>query len=365
MEQVDVAVVGGGVVGLAVACQVAARGRSTCLLDRHPRPGMEASTHNSGVIHAGIYYPDGSLKARLCVEGREALYEFCVEHAIPHRRCGKLIVCTDETQVPDLERLVDTGKTNGVDDLLLVGPQFVRAREPAFNVHAAVWSPSTGIVESEALVKTLTGLASSRDVSLLPSTRVLGGEPADEGIVLHTPRERILARCVVNAAGLHADDLSTMLGGESFTIYPVRGEYAELVPSARHLVNGLVYPLPERSGHGLGVHFTRTSWGSVTLGPTSRYQTDKDDYERDRLSLDVFHKSARRLLPQLGDTDLRPGGTGIRAKACPPDEPFADFIIRHDANVPGLIHAAGIDSPGLTSCLAIARRVSRLVDETR
>lgn len=363
MEQVDVAIVGGGVVGLAAACAVARRGRSACVLEQRPRPGMESSTHNSGVIHAGIYYPPDSLKARLCVEGRDALYRFCARHDVPHARCGKLIACRRLEEVPDLESLARRGRANGAGDLAVVDRGFIRRREPAIDAPAALWSPRTGIVEAEALVRALAALARGREAWLLPGAAVIGGAARAGGIDLQTPRERIGARTVVNAAGLQADRLSAMLGGEAFTIHPVRGDYAELIPRARGLINGLVYPLPERSGQGLGVHFTRTTRGTVTVGPTARYQAARDDYESGRQPLEHFHRAGRRLLPTLALDDLRPGGSGIRARSRPPDEPFADFIIRRDRRVPALVHAAGIDSPGLTACLAIGRLVSDLVEE--
>lgn len=363
MERIDVTVIGGGVVGLATASAVAARGHDTCLVEAKPRLGLEASTHNSGVIHAGIYYPSDSLKARLCRDGRERMYRFCEDHDVPHERCGKLIVADSVADIAALEALSARARQNGVDDVKIVDRAFLRRLEPHVEGVAALWSPSTGIVEAEALVRVLTHDA-RRDTHVLPGTRVTGGTSVSGGIEIHTNHERLLSRVVVNAAGLHADEVSTTLGGEAFTIYPVRGEYAELLPRARHLVTRPVYPLPDRTGHGLGVHLTRTTWGSVILGPTARFQTLKDDYEGDRLPLEHFHESARRLVPELNLNDLRPGSTGIRARPAPATEAFADFIIRTDTQVPGLIHAAGIDSPGLTACLSIAQMIAGLVDRT-
>jgi L-2-hydroxyglutarate oxidase LhgO len=361
METIDVAVIGGGVTGLASARAIAARGFSTCILERHPRPGLDTSTRNSGVIHAGIYYPAGSLKARLCVEGRHAMYEFCAAHRVPHAKTGKLIVANDDQELAAVEALHAKGTANGVEGLRLVGADFVASREPQVHAIGALYSPESGIVDAEALVKALLRLGEAAGVIFLPGTKLLGTTPSDGGISLRTERETIMATQVVNAAGLYADEVSRMVGGETFTIYPCRGEYAEFIPAKRSLVNALVYPPPLASGHGLGVHLLKTVDGSVWLGPTAKYQARKDDYDSDRLPVDAFVEPARRLLKSVSAADMRVAGSGIRAKLHPPEQSFADFLIKRDVVNPRVVQAAGIESPGLTSCLAVGRLVAEII----
>lgn len=355
------AVIGAGVSGLATAAALAARGRSVCVLERHPRAGMDTSTHNSGVIHAGLYYPPGSRKARLCVEGRDRLYSFCAEHGVLHQRCGKLVVAVDDIERDGLAALEATARANDVR-VEAVDATFIRAREPHAAGVAALHSPDTGIVWAEGVVQSLRRLCDRHDAAWLPGAAVVGSERSGPDLIVVSERERITAAVVVNAAGLYADRVSALFGGEGFTIYPARGEYAELAPKRCGLVRGLIYPVPHMPGHSLGVHLVPTPHGSVLIGPTIRYQADPADYERDRQPLENFLEPTQRLLPEVTLEDLRLGGSGIRAKLCPPDRAFADFKIAADALVTNLIHVAGMDSPGLTSCLAVGRHAADIVE---
>jgi glycerol-3-phosphate dehydrogenase len=373
MDRANVVIIGGGVVGCAIARELSTQVEDVFLLEQSPRLGMATSTRNSGVVHSGIYYPPEFLKARLCVEGNRLVKEFCARHGVPHNNCGKLVVAKSESEIPELERLAENGRTNGVEGLRLVGPERIREREPHIAAVAALEVPSTAIVSAEELVKAFARVATEQGASLLTNARVMSLEPRADFITVgiefgeeqSLSQEKVEARCVINSAGLYADDVAALLGNRSYRIYPVRGEYAEVMRSRAYLVNALVYPLPHHDRLSLGVHLTRTLWGTVLVGPTARYVTEKNDYERDRLPLEEFLQGARSLLPELLLEDLRLAYSGLRPKLVPPGEHgMADFVITRDPGCRRAIHLAGIESPGLTSAPAIARLVASLVAET-
>ena len=375
MDRANILIVGGGVVGCAVARAVSERWSDVFLVEQMPKFGMGASTRNSGVIHSGIYYPPGSLKARLCVAGNRMMYEFCAAHKVPHRNCGKLVVAHDARQEAALEQLAANGRANGVEGLRLVDRAAVRAREPHIEASSALEVPSTGIVSAEDLVKTLARMASEKGANLLPRARVVRMEPRADSVAVTLAEggtddpdgpteETIEARCVINCAGLFSDEVAALLGNRKHRIYPVRGEYCELVRAKSYLVNNLVYPLPHAEGLTLGVHLTRTLWGTVLVGPTADYIADKNDYEGNRLPVEEFLRRAKPMLPELEASDLQLAYSGIRAKLVPPDHGgFADFVIERDAAAPRAIQLIGIESPGLTSSLAIAERVATMAAE--
>jgi glycerol-3-phosphate dehydrogenase len=376
MDRVNVIIIGGGVVGCAIAYELSGCIQNVFLVEQSPHLGMATSTRNSGVIHSGIYYPPEFFKARFCVEGNRLSKEFCAAHGVPHKNCGKIVVATEESEIPELEKLAENGRKNGVEGLKLVGPERIHEREPHVRAAAALEVPSTAIVSAEELVKTFARLAVDRGANMLTNARVASLEPGPDCIAVEIElgdpsdgqsltRETVEAHCVVNSAGLYADEVAAMLGNHSYRIYPVRGEYAEVVRTRGDLVNALVYPLPHQDRLSLGVHLTKTLWGTVLVGPTARYVTEKNDYERDRLPLEEFLGDAQGLLPQLRLDDLRLAYSGLRPKLVPPGaKGMADFVITRDPNHPRAIHLAGIESPGLTAAPAIARYVAPLVSET-
>lgn len=358
----NVVIIGGGVIGAAIAAEVSRFADDVFLLEALPRLGLGASTRNSGVIHRGIYYKAGSLKAVHCVRGVPMMYEFCAKHGVPHQRIGKLIVADSEDHLPQLEELIRRAELNGVDDLRIIDRREIQKIEPNIVSPIAIHSPNTGIVEAEELVKTLARLAQSNGAHILTNTKVIGAEVSNGLTAIRTEREEVQARVVINAAGLFSDEVARMFGYDQHTVYPCRGEYAEIIPSRSHIVNGLVYPLPMPTGHGLGVHFTRTTGGTLQIGPNARYRQSKDDYESDRTPLEEHYELAKIMCPSLRLEDLRLSYTGIRPRLTPEHvHTIADWVIEHDPRWPQVIHLIGIESPGLTACLSIGQSVAEMV----
>ena len=372
MEQANVLIIGGGVIGCAIAQALAERWDDVFVVEQNPRLGMATSTRNSGVIHSGIYYPKGSLKARLCVEGNRLDYEFCATHNVPHRHNGKIVVASNAQEESQLAALKKRGEENGVQGLRLIGPAEIRAREPHIRGTAALEVPSAGVLAPEDFVRAFARLATDRGASLVTHARVTALEPAQNSIRATVrigdesvaQNETFEARSVINAAGLYADEIAVMLGNRSWTIYPVRGEYCEIRGPRAFLVQNLVYPMPHVHGLSLGLHFTKTLWGTVLLGPTATYVNGKENYERARLPIRDFVTSAKVLLPEIEQPDLQLAYSGLRAKLVPPEgKGIADFVITRDPQVPQAIQLVGIESPGLTSAPAIARYVAPMVSE--
>lgn len=372
-EQANVVIIGGGVVGSAIARALSMRWTDVFLLEALPKLGMGASSRNSGVIHSGLYYPPGSLKAKHCVRGNRLMYEFCNDHGVPHRNIGKIVVASSPTQADKLSALVENGRANGVENLRIVDRAAIRAREPHVEGYQAIEVPSTGIVASEELVKAYARLATDQGAHIVTNGKAERLEPLPQGIRIMSAAGDIEARCVVNSAGLFSDEIAAMLGSKmaKHRIYPVRGEYCELIRSRQDWVRGLVYPLPHSDGLSLGVHLTKTLWGNVLLGPTATYIDDKNDYERNRIPIEDFARGARELLPEIEPSDLVQAYSGIRAKLMPPPNAIpagakrdvVDFIIEPDPQFPCVVQLMGIESPGLTSSLSIAEHVSELVDK--
>ncbi len=378
MERLDVVVAGAGVVGLAVARELALAGREVAVVEKEAAIGTGASSRNSEVVHAGIYYQTGSLKARLCRRGRDLLYPHCEERGIPHRRIGKVIFARSEAEVENLRALFTRGRANGVEDLAWMTGAEARGKEPALDCAAALWSPSTGILDSHRLMASLREEAEGAGAVVVLGTPVLGGEAGGEGLTLRLGgREPMAARCrsFVNCAGLSAPALARSLDGLPPRAVPrgrlCKGNYFTFsgpVPF-RHLV----YPVPSEAG--LGIHLTFDLAGQARFGPDVEWLPEgpavgpagraaEPDYRVDPSRRGAFEEAVRRYWPGLPEGALQPGYAGVRAKVTGPGEPAADFLIEgeREHGVPGLVNLFGIESPGLTSCLALAEEVRRILE---
>jgi len=363
-DTVDCVVVGAGVVGLAVARALALQGREVMVLEAADAIGTGTSSRNSEVIHAGLYYPTGSLKARLCVAGRDMLYAYCAERGVPYRRCGKLLVATSAAQIPGLESIRARAEANGVQGLQWLSREEARALEPALECVAALHSPSTGIVDSHALMLALQGdLEHAGGIVALNSPLAQAGQAQAAIDLVAQDGTRLQARTVVNAAGLQAPALAARFAGLGAAHVPqayyAKGSYFTL--SGKAPFSRLIYPVPEAAG--LGVHLTLDLGGQAKFGPDVQWVDSPDDLLVDPARGDAFYAEVRKYWPALRDGALAPGYAGIRPKIHGAGVPAADFVIQGPAvhGVPGLVNLFGIESPGLTSALAIAEHVAGLV----
>jgi L-2-hydroxyglutarate oxidase LhgO len=364
MDQVECVVIGAGVIGLAIARRLAMAGREVVVIEAAEGIGTVTSSRNSEVIHAGIYYPSGSLMARMCVSGRQALYAYCRDHGIPHRNCGKLIVATTEAETGKLQAIKAHAEANGVDDLQPLGGDDARQLEPALNCCAALLSPSTGIIDSHALMLALRGDAEAAGAAFAFHAPLLQGKVHADRIELGVGGDAPLnleCRLLINAGGLAATTIARSIDGMPIERIPpaylAKGNYFSC--SARSPFSRLIYPVPEPGG--LGVHLTLDLAGQARFGPDVEW-IDSIDYTVDPARADRFYPAIRRYWPSLPDGALMPSYAGIRPKIVPPAVAVQDFNIQgpRDHGVSGLVNLFGIESPGLTSCLAIADHVVAL-----
>jgi len=366
-ERVDCVVIGAGVVGLAAARALALAGREVLILERGDAIGTVTSSRNSEVIHAGIYYPKDSLKARTCVAGKARLYAYCRENGIDHARCGKLIVATSDAQTEKLETIARAASDNGVDDLQPLSAGEARAMEPNLSCVAALLSPSTGIIDSHALMLSFQGEAEARGGTIAFNTEVADAAVREVGIELRMQGAEAMAldcRTVVNAAGLDAPAVAGRIDGLAPRHVPkaylAKGNYYAL--TGRAPFSRLIYPVPEQAG--LGVHITVDLAGQARFGPDVEW-IDAIDYSVDPARADQFYAEIRKYWPGLPDGALLPGYAGIRPKIKPRAEQPQDFLLQGPAQhgIPGLINMFGIESPGLTASMALADLVVEMASE--
>ena len=370
MPQVDITIIGAGIIGLAVASEVAQEGREVYLLERNETFGKETSSRNSEVIHTSLFYPGGSINAEMCGQGQVLLYELCKKHDIACRRIGKLVVAVDDTEVGALQRLYQKGRSDGID-LAILSRRELKMLEPNVGGAAAIFSPSTGIIDSHGLMRYLLSKARHSGAQIVYKTEVVAIDKISTGYKVCVMEQggisSFSSRLVVNCAGFYSDKVAGMCGidivAAGYKLYYAKGEYYSLRPTSGRMVNHLVYPMPLPGGL-TGIHTVTDVFGRTRLGPDF-YYVEKIDYVMDSSRKRSFYDSTRSLFPFVEYDDIDPESAGIMPRLYNKGEAFREFIVRHehDRGLPGFINLVGIESPGLTSSLAIARYVRRLVDE--
>jgi L-2-hydroxyglutarate oxidase LhgO len=366
VEHVDCVVIGAGVIGLSVARALALAGREVMILEAADAIGSKTSSRNSEVIHSGIYYPQDSLKAKLSVKGRALLYKYCIDRQIDHRRCGKLIVATSASQVSELHKLRSNAEVNGVSDLVMLTKERVKFLEPDLHCIAALHSPSTGIVDSHALMLSLLGDIESVGGLLALNSGLARARATNLGLELETEDgSKLCARSVVNSAGYSAPSLALKFDGMAPKLVPkayyAKGNYFSLSGSSPF--QHLIYPLPDSAG--LGVHLTLDLGGKARFGPDVQWVDSSEDLMVDPKRGESFYDEVRKYWPKLEDGALLPDYAGIRPKICGPNEPPQDFMIQGSSEhgLSGLVNLFGIESPGITSCLAIGDFVAHMLSD--
>jgi L-2-hydroxyglutarate oxidase LhgO len=374
MMDANITIIGAGVVGLAIAERLSAEHKDVFLIEKHLTFGQETSSRNSEVIHAGIYYTKDSLKSRLCVEGKWLLYDYCKKYNVPYNNCGKLIVATSEEEIAIIEGIRQTAIRNGVDDLLLIGREQIGELEPNIFALKALFSPSTGIIDSHSLMKQFETNAINNSCQIVYGSEVTGISKIKGGYkisLLDSDKNQyeFTSGIVINSSGLTSDKVSEMVGinDDSLKILFCKGEYFRLNPPKNRLIKRLVYPVPHQNMEGIGIHVTIDMGGGVKLGPDVKYlESNIYDYKLTASKQEAFYISAKKFLPFLEFDDLSPEMAGIRPKIQKPGEPLRDFYIMEETNrgYPGFINLIGMESPGLTSSIAIAKYVNGLIRDT-
>jgi L-2-hydroxyglutarate oxidase LhgO len=371
--EITTTIIGAGVVGLAVAAELSKTRKGIMILERNPGFGQETSSRNSEVIHAGIYYAKDSMKARLCVEGNRLLYRMCEQRRIPHRRCGKLIVATDNEEEAILATIQEQARENGAEPLEMLSARQIKRLEPNVKASAGLFSPATGIIDSHRLMRHFAARAKKNGVQLVPQTMVSRVEGLDNGryrvhvVYPDGQTDTFSSRWIVNCAGLGSDRIAHSMGIDidrcGYRLHYWKGEYFSLdVP--RGYLNRLVYPVPQPNHVGLGVHATIDLSDRVKLGPNAVYLPGRDfDFSIDPAAREAFFEAAVRYLPAIAPGQLNPEMAGIRPKLQKPGDPARDFVIAEESSkgLAGVVNLIGIESPGLTASPAIARHVAALM----